>query len=71
MRWQLIIEEYRSDIKYIPCPEDIIADTLSQLLMVNTDNDVHKLYDKNIEKKNKCVYVRTSYRISVNWTYDS
>jgi hypothetical protein len=41
LRWRLLMEEYRLDIRYIKGPENIVADTLSRL---PTTNDPKKPY---------------------------
>ena len=51
MRQQLIIEEYGPEIKYIPGQENVVADGFSRLSMINTDMNVHELYDVHVKKK--------------------
>ena len=49
MQWRLIIEEYRQDIKYIPGPENVVAEALSRLSMVDETIDAKQMYTRQLE----------------------
>ena len=61
IQWRLIIEEYGQDIKYIPSPDNVVADALSQLPMVDKHVDVKKTYPRQLK--------RTKHTEDVNQVY--
>ena len=60
MRCQLIIEEYGPKIFYIPGPNNVVADALSRLLMMdempieNNTNDVFRKYAPTVDINDEC-----------------
>ena len=53
MQWRVIIEEYGSNVLYIPGPENKVADALSRLPMVDQYTNVKKIYVRQLENINK------------------
>ena len=49
MRWRLIIEEYGTEIKYIPGTENVVADALRRLTMAEEEEKTKELFDHHIE----------------------
>ena len=50
MRWRLIMEEYGPDIHYIPGPDNVVADALSRLPMVDNDASAKQLFARHAQK---------------------
>ena len=48
MRWRLILKEYSPEMHYIPEPENIVADDMITIPMIDDDVEVKKLYAHNI-----------------------
>ena len=44
IRWRLILEEYGVEIHYIPGIEDIVADAMSRIPMIDDDIEVKQFY---------------------------
>ena len=51
MRWQLIIEEYGPEIKFIHGPENVVAYALSRLPMVKEEAKTKELLTRHIVRK--------------------
>ena len=48
MRWRLVLEEYGSEMNYIPVPENIVASTMSRIPMIDDNIKVKQLYARKI-----------------------